>query len=56
MWHPIQLPEQGRGCVKAYLGTVRLTVHGLDGGREVPAAVPMLVRGIRPGSPAVARP
>lgn len=47
-WPP---PLLGRGAaggggsgVGAHLGTVGLTVHGLDGSREVPAAVPMLVR------------
>lgn len=33
-------------CMAAYLGTVCLTVHGLDGSREVSTAVPVLVRWI----------
>lgn len=43
------------GAWDAHLGTVCLTVHGLDSSSEVPATVPMLVRRIRPGSPTVAR-
>lgn len=59
-WPPRLLSLGTAGdCVsgaEAHLGTVGLTVHGLDCSCEVPAAVPVLVRRVWPGSPAVARP
>lgn len=48
-------PAQRSRELLAHLGTVRLAVHGLHGGSEVPPAVPVLVCGVGPGSPAVAR-
>lgn len=47
-WPPPLLGQgtagDGGSGLGAHLGTVGLTVHGLDGSCEVPAAVPMLVR------------